>query len=179
MRRICLQWAFPILTILALAWSPASARAGFIATETTSVTQQASGLWSYSYTVAVGATSSATVSEFDLLVYAPVDPNSIVTPSNFYTFYNPGDSVINFTAFDSGIAIGSTGTFSFLSAFAPGSAGYQVQGLITSNTGPNSTADITGFTSAPVPEPSSLLMCGLGTAGVLGLISRSRRRSNS
>ena len=166
---------------IAVSLSLAPAQGAFIASETATVTPLMGGTsYLYSYTVTVSALSTVSASEFDLALNAPIDPNSIISPSNFFSFYTLGDPFITFTAFDNGTAAngispGSSGTFSFTSAYAPAMASYQVVGL-----DPSFTTDIVaGATLAPsvVPEPSSLLLASLGMGGILGGFLRSRRRS--
>ncbi len=167
--------------VFALVSSFAPARAAFIATETSSVTP-IGGEFLYSYTVNVGAASTAYASELDLALGGTIDAGSIINPSNFTSVYSPGDSFsgpsISFYAVDngtnnSGISPGSSGTFSFLSVNTPTSGAYQALGI-------DSTAGIVtiqGLASVPsVPEPSSLLMSGFSICGALGLFVRSRRR---
>ena len=167
--------------LLAPAMAAAPARAAFVATETTNVVLEKNGFYMYSYTIAVAASSTVSASEFDLQLYAPIDPNSIISPSNFFTFYTVGDPFISFTAdynpngFD-GIAPGSTGTFSFVSAAAPGNGSYQTSGLDDSS---GSVDAIPGITNIPVPEPSSLLLTVLGASGGLGWFARGRRRADA
>ena len=165
---------------LAIALGDTAVRGDFIATESTSVQKLSSNLYFYSYTVSVSANSTASASEFDLSLNAPVMENTIVNPTNFFAFYTSGDPFITFTAFDngtpfSGIAPGSSGTFSFYSSFSPVMGFYQTSGF-DSTSGVFST--VTGSVLVPglVPEPSSLLLSSLGFCGVLGLVARSRSR---
>ena len=121
------------------------------------------------------ATSTVSISEFDLAVNDPIGLTSITNPNNFITFYNPGDSFITFTTFDGGIAPGSAGVFLFISFSGPGLVSDLVRGLDSSLF---NNVDVSGIVVGPatVPEPSSLLLCGLGAVAPLGLALRSRWR---
>ncbi len=163
--------------LIALGMTSAPARAAFVATESTTVTASTGGSYLYSYTIAVAPTSTVAATEFDLQLNAAIDPNSIISPSDFFTFYTPGDPFITFTAFDNGIAPGSSGTFSFTSTVGPGMGGYSTSGLDNSNFSNPSVQGMTFVPGVTVPEPSSLLLTGLGACGALGGYARSRRRS--
>ena len=173
--------AFLLGTLLALGLSVAPVRGDFIATETTNVQQLSSNLYFYSYTVNVASNSTASASEFDLSLNAPIMENTIVNPTNFFAFYTSGDPFITFTAFENGtpfngIAPGSSGTFSFYSGFAPVTGFFQTSGF-DNTSGVFSTVTGSALVPGMVPEPSSLLLSGLGFCGVLGLIARSRSRA--
>ncbi len=161
--------------LLVLACGAVDARAGFDVSISASDTRQADGSYLYSYALMNAATSTVSISEFDLAVNDPIGLTSITTPSNFITFYNPGDTSITFTAIDGGIAPGSVGVFSFISFSGPGMVSDLIRGLDSSTF--NNT-DVSGIVVGPatVPEPSSLLLCGLGAIAPLGLALRSRWR---
>lgn len=158
--------------ILAVALSPVAARADF-SVLVTGLESQTGSLYTYNYSV--GNTGTVAVSEFDIAVNDPIGLTSIVAPSDFFISYTPGDSSISFIATDAGIAPGSFGFFSITSTSAPGLMADQALGLDPSSFIPGI---FQGSVIAPsvVPEPSSLLMLSLGTAGVLGRLARARRR---
>ena len=163
------------LALLALATLAPQARAGFNAMVVETNAQQPGGLYLYTYVVLnTGGTGATPISEFDLGVNDPIGLTMISSPSDFINFYSPGDASISFIATDAGIAAGSAGVFSFESASAPGLVADQALGYDANFNQSSIQGFITG--AAVVPEPSSLLMLGLGSAGVLGLLARSRGR---
>ena len=166
--------------LVALGMGVGPAWGAFLPTVTSNVTKLSASSYLYSYTVSVAATSTSSVSEFDMVLGAAIDPDSIMAPTAFFPFYTPGDPFIFFTAFEDGtnfpgIAPGSSGVFSFISSGVPVAALFQtsgfdpVSGLLVSTSGMILTPGV-------VPEPASLLLASLGFCGTLGLLARSRRR---
>jgi hypothetical protein len=160
-----------------------SARAGLVASVSEVTTPEAGGMSLYTYTVAVGQTSTIAVSEFDLNltsgstsgVNTPVGAplSSIMMPNGFINLYTLGDPTISFfsTSASTDIAPGTSEIFSFISTSNPTmSEPYQ----LTSFDGSGGT--VMGFVLGPtsVPEPSSLVLCGIGALALLGRLAHGR-----
>ncbi len=166
------------IMIVGTAWGlvPASARAGFVASLSATVTPEAGGSFLYAYAINVSPSGTVAASEFDLSLPAPIDPTSIIMPTDFFSFYNYGDPDISFIALDAGILPGSSGTFSFMSTYGPGPVDSLVRGLDMST---YNVDDLSGTVSGPVsvsvPEPSSWLMAATAALGVAGLFVGNRR----
>ena len=180
-----------LLALFALAMGAPAAQAAFDATLTGTVSAPVAGVFTYTYTMTVKADSTVAATEMDLTLAAPIDPNSIMvftasgaTATDFLGFYNPGDPDIQFYYVGSAAGIGGAGvvdsrTFSFTSLF--GSGGSSTSQYAIGMADPTAAA-LTGFAigpAIPAPEPSSLLMCGLGAVGGLGLLRRNRRLATS
>ncbi len=175
MRRLGILGHALVVAVVGLLCAVAPARAGFSGDVQSSATRIDGGLYLYTYVVSDAASSTASITEFDVTVKDPNVTGSITAPGNFFTFYSPTDSLLSFTAFDAGIAPGTSGTFSFVSSYEPGQVSESIQGFDSSASSPVSLAGmVTG--AATVPEPSSLVMCALGAIGGFGLIARSARK---
>jgi hypothetical protein len=175
---------FGLIILLAAGLAPA--RGGLVASVSVVVTPEAGGISLYDYTVAVGAASTSAVSEFDLNLTsesfsgintplgAPL--SSITMPTGFINLYTLGDPTISFYSTDpsTDIAPGTSALFSFLSTSSPvAMQPYRLSTLDGSGSPP-----VLGSVLGPtlVPEPSALLLLGLGALGGIGGLARARRR---
>ena len=162
-----------------LSLGAAPARAGFVASVLSGVTQEAGGVYLYSYQVMDAATSTLAVSEFDMVLPSDANLQSIMPQPGFLTLYTPGDLTISFSSTDpsTDIGPGMIGLFSFTSMDPPTLGSFSLLTFDDPNGfGPGDV--ISGVTLAPgaVPEPGSLVLLGLGLPGAIGLIARGRRR---
>ncbi len=178
-----------LLAFFALAAGAPSARAAFDATLVGTVSAPVAGVYTYTYTLTAQADSTP-ITELDLTLAAPIDPNSVTVyagkgavgtaiATDFFGFYNAGDPDIQFYYAGAGLGLGGTTldirTFTFTSMF--GSGGASTSLFLMGGADPTA-AGLAGSVigpAIPAPEPSSLLMCGLGAIGGLGLLRRNRR----
>ena len=164
-----------------------SARAGLVASVSEVTTPDAGGMSLYTYTVAVDPTSTLAVSEFDLNltsgstsgINTPVGAplSSITMPNGFINLYTLGDPTISFfsTSASTDIAPATSEMFSFISTSNP----TMLQPFqLTSFDGSGGTVmgSVLGPTS--VPEPSSLVLSGLGVMGLMGWLANIRPRKH-
>jgi hypothetical protein len=183
---------FAILTCgltLLLASGITPARAGLIASVFVDITPEGGGMSLYSYAVTVDPTSTLGVSEFDLNltsgttsgINTPVGAplSSITMPTGFINLYTLGDPTVSFfsTSEATDIAPGGFGVFSFISTSDPTMLQpYQLTSF--DGSGGTVTGTVLGPPSVAVPEPSSLVLSGLGVLGVMGWLAiiRSRKK---
>jgi hypothetical protein len=163
------------------------ARADLVASVSVDVTPEAGAMSLYSYAVTVDPTSTLAVSEFDLNltsgtfsgINTPVGAplSSIMMPNGFINLYTFGDPTISFfsTSEATDIAPGTFGIFSFISTSNPTML-QPFQLTSFDGSGGTVTGSILGPTS--VPEPSSLVLCGLGALALLVRLAHDRLRRN-
>ena len=162
------------LALAIVAFGQAPARAVFITTVTPTVTPQGGGVFLYSYNVANSPNSTVGVAEFDVDVYTGANLASLTNPVGFLALYTAGDSFVQFLSTDpaSDIAPGTSGVFSFTSIYGPALANDLTRGFDPTG----APAQNAGRTLAPVPEPSALVLFGLGLAA-LPVVRAYRRRA--
>ena len=158
--RLCIA-----LALVAIFGGRQSARAGLITNVTVATTPVAGGLTQYDYTVSNESSSTITASFFFVAVDTTANLSVMTAPTGWDISYATGDPVIEFSSPNSSLDIipGTSGQFSFESPLTP---------LITTDAvaGIDSNLNFVqndGFTLGPVPEPSCVLLCGLGALGVL------------
>jgi PEP-CTERM motif len=163
------------------------ARADLVASVSVDIMPEGGGMSLYSYAITVDPTSTLAVSEFDLNltsgttsgINTPVGAplSSIMMPTGFINLYTLGDPTISFfsTSEATDIAPGGFGIFSFISTSNPTTLQpYQLTSF--DGSGGTVTGSILGPTSAP--EPSSLVLFGLGAMGLMGWLARVRSRKH-
>lgn len=118
-----------------------------------------SGLFTYSYSVVNGTANTLAIISFGVSPSGPQTVLSPTAPTGFGISYDPGVGLVSFFEDNDPntpqtFAPGSTvSPFAFTSRFSPGPS--QFEALDTNGT------SFRGVTQAPIPEPGSLLLCGL------------------
>ena len=173
-----------ILAAVASAWlwiGAAPARGGLVTDLSVDVTHASSGLYTYSYTLAVESSSTLGAGELDLAVSPFANLSAISAPAGWDVFYtpgSPGDSAITFSSPDpsTDLAPGTVGFFSMSSLVGPALASDIVRGFDDST----GTFDQNSGTilTASVPEPSGFVLGALALLGVAYPVVRgpARRR---
>jgi hypothetical protein len=181
-RRQTVKLARILASILALipiisAGSGNTARADFVTTLTAEVTVAPAGLNLYTYTLANQADSDLPAVDLIINVDPSADLQNIAGPTGWTIFYDGGDPDVEWfsPSSDTDLQVGSSAVFSFESLLGPGDQQFLVTGLDASIPSIDfNSGDISGPVAAAVPEPSSVLMFGLGSLGLLGAAARSR-----
>ncbi|GAC1470834.1 MAG: hypothetical protein NVSMB9_16370 [Isosphaeraceae bacterium] len=178
---------FAVGIIFVLAFGVAPVHASFDATVAGTATKQAGGEFLYSYKVSVLSSSTSSLTEFNLNLTSGVASgiftpggaplSSITAPAGFLTLYTTGDPTITFSSSSpsTDIAPGSSGLFSFTSLFSPVSQPF----LLRSFDASGGVLQLSGSVVGPVPEPTSLVLLGIGGLGFLGLSARGLRRKSA
>jgi hypothetical protein len=166
--------------IISLSWGWTSAQGDFLTTLTVDVSPEASNLFLYNYTLSNHNDSDLPAAAFSLDIAAQADLQSITGRAGWDIFYSARDTLISWessaASFD--LPPGFNDVFSFVSPLGPMLTDYLVVGLdettfeIQTNQG-----QIAGPMTSAVPEPSALLLCGIGFLGLLGYVAWSRHRS--
>ena len=161
---------FPV-AILTCGLTPA--RGAFLATVSATVTNEPGALYFYNYTVSTASASTGSTSDFSLNVNAAANLTGIAAPSGFDIFYVTGGTTLEFQSSDPSTDImpGTTGSFSFTSVVGPASGTDVLRNI--DDVGGTFT-DLAGTVLAPVPEPASLVLYGVGAAALI-LATRRRR----
>jgi len=161
-----LSLASALLTALAL---PGAAHAQLTLTPT--ITNLAGGLFRYEYSV--NNTSLFDFSAISIAVIAaPETVQSLVAPTDFNAFFDPGLGQVDFVEdlqdFNAGTTIAG---FAFNSPFAPQSSPFTALRLDESG----NPVTFAGTVLAPaIPEPATALLLAIGLAGIT--VMRIRRR---
>jgi len=146
-----------------------SAFGDFIINLQASVTQDASGLYAYSYTLENLSTNGESALAFRIDVAPEADLISIIGPAVWSITYTSGDTLVVWESDDEPFDLtpGNSATFSFTSILGPDTRDYAVLGFDGSSFLSNRGQTISPGVSA-VPEPSTLTLVGTGALGLIG-----------
>jgi PEP-CTERM motif len=166
-RSICIA----LFAMILVAGVAQSARGDFVTSLTVSVTQQPGGLFEYDYTLKDEAASDLPVFQLSLNVAPSANLSSLAGPSGWDVVYNPGDIQVLWSSEDSSTDIlpENIGLFSFSSAGAASLQDYLIAGI--SDSPPDletNSGQILGPGVSSVPEPSALILLGVGVLAVIG-----------
>jgi len=163
-----LALASALLCALAL-----SATAHAQITLTPTITNIGGGLIRYQYSV-----SNTSLFDFSVIsinvIAAPGAVQSLVAPTGFSAFFDPGLGQVDFVENTQSFTAGSTiSGFAFNSPFAPQMSTFTALRL----DGNGNPVTITGSVLAPavIPEPATFLLFGAGLAGLAAMKIRGRK----
>jgi len=173
------RWGMALAFALTIAAGAAPARGAFLATVTSTVTQESATVFRYDYTVTNLATSTLPLTDFFVDVSTAANLTTITNSLGWDVSYNPGDPDVAFNAPDPSTFLmpgAPAATFEFRSALGSGLLPDQLRSADPSTV---TVTNINGLVLSAVPEPSSLALGLVGGSAVFLARRRSRRRASA
>jgi len=175
MQKITKPLCSSILVISTLPLLGAVAKGGFITTLTATTTPEPGGLTLYSYALTTDPASTLNAEGLGISVSADANLINITGPTGWEITYNTGDTLVTWESSDPSTDLlpGQSAIFSFESPLGPAQQSYLATGFDTTGTIFGTyTGNVSGPGVTSVPEPSSLLLSGIGVLGVLITLAR-------